>query len=97
MMTWTLNDAKDRLSEVLRLSVQEPQILYDQKKPVGVVVNIDFFNDLMNLRNHQYRPTMAELLDELSEIHKVEPIEIEIPKTGHHTNPIRYADRSNCS
>jgi hypothetical protein len=38
-----------------------------------------FFNQLMNLRARQARPSIAELLDELYEIHKSEPVEIEAP------------------
>jgi hypothetical protein len=33
----------------------------------------------MNLRARQARPTIAELLNELREIHKSEPVEIETP------------------
>ena len=35
--------------------------------------------ELAYLRFHQHRPTIAELLDELSEIHKFEKVEIEAP------------------
>jgi len=59
MRTWTVTDVKDRFAEIMRACLQEPQIVYDQNKPVSVVVDIDFFNQLMNLRARQARPTIA--------------------------------------
>ena len=79
MRTWTVTDAKDRFTEIMLACLQEPQVVYDQNKPVSVVVDINLFNQLMNLRARQARPTIAELLDELSEIHKAEAVEIEVP------------------
>ncbi|MDZ7289588.1 MAG: type II toxin-antitoxin system Phd/YefM family antitoxin [candidate division KSB1 bacterium] len=79
MGTWTVTDVKDRFAEIIRASLQEPQIVYEQNKPVSVVVDVNFFNQLMDLRARQARPTIAELLDELREIHQSEPVEIEVP------------------
>ncbi len=79
MRTWTVTDVKDRFAEIMRASLQEPQIVYEQNKPVSVVVDGNFFTQLMNLRARQARPSIAELLDELREIHKSEPVEIEAP------------------
>ncbi len=79
MRTWTVTDVKDCFAEIIRASLQEPQVVYEQNKPVSVVVDVNFFNQLMNLRARQARPTIAELLDELREIHKSEPVEIKAP------------------
>ncbi len=86
MRTWTVSDVKDRFAEIVRACLQEPQFVYDQNKPVSVVVNVNFFNQLMNLRARQARPTIAELLDELREIHKSEPVEIEAPTRQDRSN-----------
>jgi len=88
MRTWTLSDVKDRFAEIVGACLQEPQFVYDQNKPVSVVVNVNFFNQLMNLRARQARPTIAELLDELREIHKSEPVEIEAPIRQDRSNAI---------
>jgi hypothetical protein len=79
MKTWTLTDAKTRIVEIFRSCLQEPQIIYDLDKPIGVIVDVRLFNELMNLHTRQHRPTIAELLDELTEIHKFEKVEIEAP------------------
>ena len=79
MRTWTITDAQDRFTDILRASSQEPQFVYDQNNPVGVVLDFSFYTRLMNRRVHQPRPTIAELLDELSEIQKSEAVELEVP------------------
>jgi len=86
MSTWTLTDAKSRIAEIFRSCLQEPQIVYDQNKPVGVVVDVKFFAELMRLRTRPYRPTIAELLDKLDEIHKFEEVEIEAPTRQDRSN-----------
>ena len=42
-------------------------------------IDVNLFNQLMTLRARQSGPTIAELLDELSEIRKSEAVEIEAP------------------
>jgi hypothetical protein len=85
---WQLNDAQDRLIELLQLCIQEPQIVCDEDNPVAAVIGINLFKDLMKLQNCQHRPTIAELLDELSEIQADEPIDIEVPARQERCNPI---------
>lgn len=79
MQTWILADAKDRFVEILHACVQEPQIVYEQSKPLGVVLGMDFFTNLMSPPAPQIRLSIAELLRELREIQKTETAEIEIP------------------
>jgi hypothetical protein len=86
MRTWAVADVKDRFAEIMRACLHEPQVVYDQNKPVSVVVDINFFNQLMTLRARQARPTIAELLDELSEIRKLESIELETPTRQDRSN-----------
>lgn len=79
MKTWTIHDAQLRFTDVLQSCSKEPQIVCDHDKPVGVVVNITFFQELVEHKKHSYRPTIGELLDELDEIMTQAPIEIELP------------------
>ncbi len=88
MKKWKLSDAKVKIVEIFRSCLQEPQIVYDQDEPVGVVVDVSFFNELINLRVRQNRPTIAELLDELNEIHKYEKAEIDAPPRQDRPNEI---------
>ena len=74
-----MSDAKDRLPEIFRLCLKEPQIVYDQNQPIGVIVDVKYFNEFMNSHDSLHRPTITELLDELREIHKLESVEIDVP------------------
>ncbi len=77
MKTWTSDEAKTRLDEILEFCILEPQIISKKDKPLGVIVNIAFFEDMMKLGE---KPTIAELLEELREIKKIETDDIEIPE-----------------
>jgi len=85
---WQLNDAQDRLIELLQSGIQEPQIVCDENNPVAAIISINLFKELMEHRNRQHRPTIAELLDELSEIQAREPVDVEIPERQDRPNPI---------
>ncbi len=78
MKTWNSNEAGTRFDEILDSCVQEPQMICKENKPAGVIMNIKFFEEVMKLR--EYKPGIAELLDELDEIKKYEPVDIEIPE-----------------
>ena len=38
-MTWNIASAKQQFSEVVRLTAQEPQAIYNRDKPVAVMVS----------------------------------------------------------
>jgi hypothetical protein len=78
MKTWNSAEAKTRLDEILKFCTQEPQMICQGNKPAGVMIDIAFFNEVTAVR--EYRPSISELLDELDEIKKYEPADIEIPE-----------------
>lgn len=79
MKDWIISEAKARLSEVLGLCADEPQVLYNRKKPVAALINIEEYEAFLEYKNAKQKPTMAELLDELQEIHQFEPEMDELP------------------
>lgn len=85
MKTWTVNDAQSNFIEVLKSSSQEPQIIAAEGEPVAVLVDINLFNEFVT---SQQRPTIAELLEELSHIQAEEPIEIDLPERFDRPNPL---------
>ena len=88
MQAWTLNDARDRLTDILKYCASEPQVFYRYNQPVAVLVDIAFFEELMALKQFEQRPTMAELLTELDKIQNRDPIDFQIPAR---------VDRPNCT
>ena len=79
MKTWQVSEAQTRFVEVMTSCAKEPQMIYDNDKTLGVIIDSNLFKELSQLWLHHHRPTISELLEELDEIHKEEPIEIEIP------------------
>lgn len=90
MKEWKISEAKARLSEVVGLCVKEPQVLYNRKKPVAALVDMDEYEDFLKYKESQKKPTMAELLAELDEIKKREPGDFELPPRT--SRPIPYLD-----
>lgn len=48
-MDWNVATAKSQLSELIGSAMNEPQVIYNRKKPKVVVVDFDEFNRLKNL------------------------------------------------
>jgi len=59
IMTWNIARAKQQFSEVVRLSAQEPQAIYNRDKPVAVLINADDFEAFRQWRAGQHEPTLA--------------------------------------
>jgi len=76
MNTWNSHDAQTQFSEVLRSCSHEPQVVYEQEKPVAVVLGFEKYKELTALESRT--PTMAELHAELKAIREEEP-DLEIP------------------
>ncbi len=88
MQMWTLNDAQDRFADILQYCAGEPQVFYKHDRPVAVLVDIAFFKELIEFKQLESRPTMAELLAELNEIQTSEPIEFQIPSRANRSNSL---------
>lgn len=88
-MTWNIANAKQQFSEVVRLTAQEPQAIYNRDKPVAVMVSPEEFERFKQWRAQQERPKMAELFDGIRAILAAEGEDgIELaPRTTRH-NPI---------
>jgi prevent-host-death family protein len=73
MKSWKLSEAKARLSEVVGSCVEEPQVLYNRRKPVAALISMDEFREFEAYRKSRLRPSMAECIDEIAAINKHEP------------------------
>lgn len=57
---WSLQDAKARFSEVVRLSQEEPQAISVRGELKSVIVSIDYFQKLINSKQ-QLREVIASI------------------------------------
>ena len=48
--TWQLQEAKNRLSELVKMSAQAPQSISLRGKPVAVVISMESYNKLIKPR-----------------------------------------------
>ncbi|HAV13039.1 MAG TPA: hypothetical protein DCX06_06050 [Opitutae bacterium] len=56
---WKIAEAKAKLSEMVASSVEEPQLLYNRKKPVAAVISIEEYEEFMAFKQTQKKKTMA--------------------------------------
>ncbi len=88
MQKWEIKDAERDLKKVLTACSETPQLVYEHGKPLGAIIDILLFQELMRLRSKQKRPTITELLQELSEIQAETPIVLEIPARTNRSNAL---------
>ena len=72
MNKWKISDAKARLSEVVALSRNEPQILFNRQKPVAALIGIEQYEKFAAFYREQQKPSISELLVELQQINETE-------------------------
>lgn len=60
-MTWNIASAKQQFSEVVRLTAEEPQAIYNRDKPVAVVVSVKEFDEFKQWKAQQAKPSLLEL------------------------------------
>ena len=59
-MTWNIASAKQQFSEVVRLTAEDPQAIYNRDKPVAVVISMEEFEVYQRLKAEKERPTLEE-------------------------------------
>ena len=60
-MTWNIASAKQQFSEVVRLTAEEPQAIYNRDKPVAVLVSAEDFEEFKQWKAQQGKPSLLEL------------------------------------
>ena len=61
MTYWNIASAKQQFSEVVRLTAEEPQAIYNRDKPVAVVVSAKEFDEFKQWKAQQAKPSLLEL------------------------------------
>ncbi|QXL83235.1 type II toxin-antitoxin system prevent-host-death family antitoxin [Comamonas sp. NLF-1-9] len=64
-MTWTIANAKQQFSEVVRLTAEEPQAIYNRNKPVAVMISAAEYEEFKRWQQEKKQPTLVELFDEI--------------------------------
>lgn len=64
-MTWSIANAKQQFSEVVRLTAEEPQAIYNRDKPVAVLISAADFEAFSRWRAERERPSLVQQFDEI--------------------------------
>lgn len=72
---WTVGEAKQRFSEIIRLSEREPQLIYRRDTLVAAVVSVEREEDVSNVRP----PSLAERFEEARALLRSESYRLTIP------------------
>lgn len=78
-MSWNIAQAKQRFSEVVRLTAEEPQVIYNRSQPVAAVIGAKDFEAFEAWKKQQAPETVASAFAELRRIAAEEGYELDIP------------------
>lgn len=77
-MTWNIAQAKQQFSEVVRLSVQEPQAIYNRERCVAAVIDAETFAAFEAWRKQTQRKTLGEEFAELRALAAAEDYQLPV-------------------
>lgn len=78
-MAWSVAEAKQRLSELLRNAAQEPQTIENRSRPVAVVVAPDEFLEFEAWRARRRARSVGEAFAELRSLATGTGYRLELP------------------
>ena len=88
-MTWNIASAKQQFSEVVRLTAQEPQAIYNRDTPVAVLISMQDYQEFQRWQAERARPTLTQQFDEIRALLAAEGLDgIEIPPRTNRPNPM---------
>ncbi len=77
-MSWNIAQAKQQFSEVVRLTAEEPQMIYNRDRCVAAVIDAESFKAFDAWRKKTAKKTLGEAFAELRRIAAEENYELPI-------------------
>ena len=78
-MNWTIAEAKQRFSEVVRQASQMPQLIYKRNRLMAAIIDAESYDDYRSWREQKERRTLASQFAQLRALCQEENYEFEIP------------------
>jgi hypothetical protein len=91
-VNWSIAEAKQRFSEVVRRSAEEPQFIYNRDRLVAVMVQPEAFRGYEAWREERDRRTVGEAFAELRAICAEEGYELQLAPREDRPNPFAEDD-----
>jgi prevent-host-death family protein len=79
-MAWSVSQAKQRLSELLRSAAKEPQTIENRSRPVAVVVSAEAFQEFAAWRETRKTRSVADAFAELRALAAASRYRFGLPK-----------------
>ena len=79
VMTWSVADAKAKLSEVLERASEAPQFIESRGRPKAVVVSAEAYAQLVSRAEAQRPSGLQEFIEHCAALAAEGPMELEIP------------------
>jgi prevent-host-death family protein len=78
-MPWSIAQAKQRFSEIIRRAAEGPQLIYNRKRLVAAVIDAEDYRAFKEWSERAAGRTLAEELAELRQIMQEESYELTLP------------------
>lgn len=89
-MQWSVAEAKQKFSEVLRASIDEPQEILNRGRLVAAVVDAQAFQQFQDWQKQQQAASLADTFAELRQICQDEQYRLVVPSRQNRKN--RFAE-----
>ena len=89
-MSWNIAQAKQRFSEIVRQTIEGPQLIYNRNRLVAAVINAEDYRAFKEWSERTAGRTLAEELAELRQIMQKESYELPLPPRSTRRN--RFAE-----
>jgi hypothetical protein len=86
-MNWKIEEAQQKLSELINAAVTEPQLIYNQEKLLVAVVEAELFQDFLAWQQQQRQSSLAASFIQLRQLCEEENYALEIPPREDRFNP----------
>ena len=86
-MIWTIEEAQQKLNELINAASLEPQLIYNQEQPVAAIVEAELFQEFLKWRNLREKPSLADAFAQLRQICSEENYTLETPERQDRSNP----------
>lgn len=90
-MPWSIAEAKQKFSEVLRAAATAPQLICNRGRLVAVVVNVETFHAFQAWYEQKSKTTLAEAFAELRALCAAEEYTLAVPLRHDRGNPFAEA------
>ena len=67
-MVWTIEEAQQKLTELIDAANVEPQIIYEQEKPVAAIVEAELFKEFLTWHQQRQKLSLDEAFAELRQL-----------------------------